>query len=213
MAHRRSSSCLAGEAPSASAYEDLGRTSWSRSARESSPSATPAKRPSAGHGRSGWARQRVFAAFWARHEKSAVFRLPANLVILDLLWRRGVLKKRQSTGPGVMGGPVWGGRQAAGKADSQAFCGKRLPHRWLGSWPTKPVDRACRDGRATRVPSPSTVAVARSCSRVMQEVAARQLQLLWTGCRCRMAHTSHISRPGPTRTSGRFKTAATSPRE
>ena len=35
MAHRRCSSCLAGEAPSASAYEDLGRTSWSRSARES----------------------------------------------------------------------------------------------------------------------------------------------------------------------------------
>ena len=39
----------------------------------------------------------------------------------------------------MMGGPVWGGRQAAGKADSQAFSGKRLPHRWLGSWPTKPV--------------------------------------------------------------------------
>jgi hypothetical protein len=39
-----------------------------------------------------------------------------------------VLKKRQRTGPVVMGGPVWGGRQAAGKADSQAFCGKRLPH-------------------------------------------------------------------------------------
>jgi hypothetical protein len=38
-----------------------------------------------------------------------------------------------------MGGPVWGGRQAAGKADSQAFRGKRLPHRWLGSWRTKPV--------------------------------------------------------------------------
>jgi hypothetical protein len=62
-----------------------------------------------------------------------------DLVILDLLWRRGVLKKRQRTGPGMMRGPVWGGRQAAGKADSQAFRGKRLPHRWLGSWPTKPV--------------------------------------------------------------------------
>ena len=37
-------------------------------------------------------------------------------------------KKRQRTGPGMMRGPVWGGRQAAGKADSQAFCGKRLPH-------------------------------------------------------------------------------------
>ena len=59
-----------------------------------------------------------------------------DLVILDLLWRRGVLKKRQSNWPGVMGGPVWGGRQAAGKADSQAFSGKRLPHRWLGSWRT-----------------------------------------------------------------------------
>jgi hypothetical protein len=56
-----------------------------------------------------------------------------DLVILDLLWRRGVLKKRQRTGPGMMRGPVWGGRQAAGKADSQAFRGKRLPHRWLGS--------------------------------------------------------------------------------
>ena len=53
-----------------------------------------------------------------------------DLVILDLLWRRGVLKKRGRTGPGMMRGPVWGGRQAAGKADSQAFCGKRLPHRW-----------------------------------------------------------------------------------
>ena len=39
----------------------------------------------------------------------------------------------------MMGGPVWGGRQAAGKADSQAFSGKRLPHRWLGSWRTKPA--------------------------------------------------------------------------
>jgi hypothetical protein len=57
--------------------------------------------------------------------------LTRGLQILDLLCRRGVLKKRGSTGPVVMGGPVWGGRQAAaGKADSQAFCGKRLPHRW-----------------------------------------------------------------------------------
>ena len=62
-----------------------------------------------------------------------------DLEILDLLWRRGVLKKRGSTGPGMMRGPVWGVRQAAGKADSQAFRGKRLPHRWLGSWRTKPV--------------------------------------------------------------------------
>jgi hypothetical protein len=62
-----------------------------------------------------------------------------DLEILDLLWRRGVLKKRGSNWPVVMGGPVWGGRQVAGKADSQAFSGKRLPHRWLGSWPTKPV--------------------------------------------------------------------------
>jgi hypothetical protein len=57
-----------------------------------------------------------------------------DLVILDLLWRRGGLKKRGSNWPGVMGGPVWGGRQAAGKADSQAFSGKRLPHPWGGSF-------------------------------------------------------------------------------
>ena len=66
-----------------------------------------------------------------------------DLVILDLLWRSGGLKKRGSNWPVMMGGPVWGGRQAAGKADSQAFSGKRLPHgphRWLGSWRTKPVD-------------------------------------------------------------------------
>jgi len=56
-----------------------------------------------------------------------------------LLSRRGVLKKRQRTRPVIMRGPVWGGRQAAGKADSQAFCGKRPPHRWLGSSVTKPV--------------------------------------------------------------------------
>ena len=62
-----------------------------------------------------------------------------DLVILDLLWRSGGLKKRGSNWPVVMGGPVWGGRHAAGKADSQAFSGKRLPHRWLGSWRTKPV--------------------------------------------------------------------------
>ena len=61
-----------------------------------------------------------------------------------MLWRRGVLKKRERTGPGMMRGPVWGGRQAAGKADSQAFSGKRLPHRWLGSWPTKPVQGSTR---------------------------------------------------------------------
>jgi hypothetical protein len=56
-----------------------------------------------------------------------------DLEILDLLCRRGVLKKRQRTGPGMMRGPVWRGRQAAGKADSQAFRGKRLPHPWGGS--------------------------------------------------------------------------------
>jgi hypothetical protein len=56
-----------------------------------------------------------------------------DLEILDLLCRRGVLNKRGRTGPGMMRGPVWGGRQAAGKADSQAFSGKRLPHPWGGS--------------------------------------------------------------------------------
>jgi len=32
------------------------------------------------------------------------------------------------------------GRRRVSKADSQAFSGKRLPHRWLGSWRTKPVE-------------------------------------------------------------------------
>ena len=54
-------------------------------------------------------------------------------VVLCESERRHRLKKRGRTGPGMMRGPVWGGRQAAGKADSQAFCGKRLPHPWGGS--------------------------------------------------------------------------------
>ena len=52
---------------------------------------------------------------------------------LGFALEKRVLKKRGSTVPVVMGGPVWGGRQAAGKADSQAFSGKRLPHPWGGS--------------------------------------------------------------------------------
>ena len=64
-----------------------------------------------------------------------------------------MLKKRGSTGPVVMGGPVWGGRQAAGKADSQAFSGKRLPHPWGGSLPTKPVDQGLPKGGHYKMPT------------------------------------------------------------
>ena len=62
----------------------------------------------------------------------------ADSEIQTCCWRARVGEKRQSTGPGMMSGPVWGGRQAAGKADSQRFSGKRLPHAWVGSRPTKP---------------------------------------------------------------------------
>jgi len=41
---------------------------------------------------------------------------------LNLLLESQGEKKRQSTGPGMMRGPVWGGPQAAGKRHSQPFC-------------------------------------------------------------------------------------------
>jgi len=57
---------------------------------------------------------------------------------LNLLLESQGEKKRQSTGPGMMRGPVWGGPQAAGKRHSQPFCRKRLPHPRVVSGPTKP---------------------------------------------------------------------------
>ena len=41
---------------------------------------------------------------------------------LNLLLESQGEKKRQSTSPVLMRGPVWGGPQAAGKRHSQPFC-------------------------------------------------------------------------------------------
>ena len=51
---------------------------------------------------------------------------------LGFALEKGCLKKRGRRGPGGDGGEGLseGGRQAADKADSQPFCGKRLPHAW-----------------------------------------------------------------------------------
>ena len=58
---------------------------------------------------------------------------------LKLLWGLGEEKKRQGLSPGMMRGPVWGGRHAAGKRHSQPFRAKSLPHPWVVSRGTKPV--------------------------------------------------------------------------
>ena len=58
---------------------------------------------------------------------------------LNLLLESQGEKERQSSGPGMMRGPIWGGPQAAAKRHPQSFSGERLPHPRVVCQPTKPV--------------------------------------------------------------------------
>ena len=80
MAHRGSSSCLAGEAPSASAYERRFGSDQleQKRAREQPKRCTGEETVRGPREERGWARQSVFGMSWVRHW---VFRLPANLVL------------------------------------------------------------------------------------------------------------------------------------